>query len=81
MYFFVESSELSSGVKTGKAFLLLIVKDYNNGFLFFVSFCLHNYSWPGKKVRSDCAYVQICGLRSGCLHLVFAMNNRWEVVV
>ena len=38
--FFVESSELSSGVKTGKAFLLLIVKDYNHGFLFFVSFCL-----------------------------------------
>ena len=32
----------SSGVKTGIAFLLLIVKDYNHGFLFFVSFCLYN---------------------------------------
>ena len=33
--FFVESSELSSGVKTGKAFLLLIVKVYISWFSFF----------------------------------------------
>ena len=56
-----------------------MVSDYNHDFLLFsVSFHLHDKPWPQKKVRSDYArlYVKVCGLRSGWLYLVFAVNNQ-----
>ena len=61
-----------------------MVTDYNHGFLLFsVSFHLHDKPWPQKKVRSDYARlnVKVCGLRSGWLYLVFAVNNQSKVVV
>ena len=62
-----------------------MVTDYNHAwFSFFsVSFHLHDKPWPPKKVKSDYArlYAQVCGLRSGWLYLIFAVNNQSEVVV
>ena len=57
--------------------------DYNHGYLFSVSFCLCDQPWLRKKVRSDYArfYVQVCGLRSGWLYLIFAVNNQSGVLV
>ena len=50
---------------------------------FSVSFRLCDKPWPWKKVRSDYAqfYLKVCGLRSGWLSFIFAVNNQSEVAV
>ena len=62
-----------------------MVTDYNHFFFCFIlsffCFILQPLPWLQKKVRSDYAqfYVQVCGLRSGGLSLIFAVNNQSEV--